>query len=131
MRTDRTQVVAHNRVTALEAKPAQFLMQADRCQIRVAFQQLHDLIGKGIEQTRPGRTLPFHNTGPVLFVIGQHTGQTPAGDSQLQRDAALRGPAVVQTDDLIAYGFSHRLPSPPTGAGVVFGTELLSSPTKS
>ena len=73
---------AHDGVAAFETQPAQFLMQANRRQIRVALQQLCDVIGVRVQHARPARALYFDHASPAMFVIHQHARHALTGDSQ-------------------------------------------------
>src|ERR1017187_5343905 len=103
----RPQPVPHDRVATLEAEPAQLLVQADRRDVRIALQQLGNVIGEWVQHAGTSPALPLHPFCPVLFVTHQHTGHAVAGDSQQFGDAALRSTAVVQADDLVACRFPH------------------------
>ena len=51
VRPHGAQMLLDDAVAARESQPAQFFMQADRGQVRVAFQQLRDLIHVRVEQS--------------------------------------------------------------------------------
>ena len=107
VRPHGAQMFLHDAVAALKAQPAQFFMQADGGQIRVAFQQLRDPIRVRVQQARPARTFAFRFSGPGALVFLQHAVHALAVDSQLPRDGSLRSAGIVQADDLVARGFLH------------------------
>src|SRR5258708_30705916 len=76
-------------------------MQADRRDVRIALQQLGDVIGEWVQHAGPSRALHFHRFCSLLFVTRQHAGHTFAGDSQQFGDAPLRSTSVAQSDDLV------------------------------
>ena len=94
-------------VAALEPQPAQFFMQADSGQIRVAFQKLRDPISMRIQQTRTVRAFVFHFSGPGALMFLQYAVHALAVDSQLQRDRSLRSAGIMQADNLVARGLPH------------------------
>src|SRR5947208_1404009 len=82
-------------------------MQADRSQIRVAFQKLRGLIRIRVQQSRPARAFAFRLASPLALVLLQHPVHAFAVDSQLARDQSVRSAGIVQTDDLVACGLVH------------------------
>ena len=107
VRTKHAQPVPHDGVVTFEPQPAQFLMQANRRQVRVAFQHLCHLTFVWVQQTGPPNALLFRLSRPLLPVIRQHPRHAPATHPQLARDAALRAAAIMQSDDLVAGGLLH------------------------
>ena len=65
VRPHGAQMFLDDAVAARESQPAQFFMQADRGQVRVAFQQLRDLIRIRVEQSRPARALALRLRQPA------------------------------------------------------------------
>jgi hypothetical protein len=126
VRPEHTQSVPHDRVAALEAQPAQLLMQANRRDVRIALQQLCDVIGEGVQHAGPSRALRFHRLRSMLFVARQHAAHALAGDSQQFCDAALRSTSVVQADDLVACRFPHARSSSPTKSWLNAATDPAS-----
>ena len=57
-------------------------MQADRGDVRVALQQLLNVVGEWVQHAWPSLTLHFHRFCSVLLVAHQDTGHALAGDSQ-------------------------------------------------
>src|SRR5450631_3042540 len=107
VRANHAQMFFHDAVAALKAQPPQFFVQADSGQIRIAFQQLRDLIHIRVQQTRPAETLAFLFPGPGALAPLQHAVHALAADSQLQRNGSLRSAGIVQADNLVARGFPH------------------------
>jgi hypothetical protein len=101
------QVFFHDAVAALKAQPPQFFMQADGGQIRIAFQQLDDLVHIRVQQARPARAVAFRFSSSGSLVLLQHVAHAFAVDSQLQRDGSLRSTGIVQADNLVAQRFPH------------------------
>ena len=126
VRPEHTQPVPHDRVAALETQPAQLLVQADRRDVRIALQQLGDVIGEWVQHAGPSRALHFHRFCPVLFVTRQHAGRALASDSQQFGDAPLRSTSVVQADDFVARRFLHVRSSSPTKSRLSAATDPAS-----
>ena len=96
----------HDAVAALKPQPAQFFMQSDGGQIRVAFQQLRDVIRVRVQQAWPARALA--SAAPALVAPDSPArGTRSCGRFPDSRDAALRSAAIAQADDLVAGGFLH------------------------
>lgn len=112
MRPERAQPFAHDRVVALKAQLAQFLVQSHGGQIGVALDELRDVIGERVEQCRPSVFVAVGRACPAAFVFRQHGGHALARDSQQAGDAALGRASVVQADDLVAGGGVHAFNSP-------------------
>src|ERR1051326_2181126 len=125
-RPQRAKPFPHDGVAPLKTQPAQFLVQPHRAQIRVALQQSRNLIGIGIEQTRPESTLLFRGAGPAVLVVPEYAVYALAVDAQQARDASLRCPGVMQTHDLIASGFIHAVFSSFTRSRLSAATDLAS-----
>src|SRR5216683_1254687 len=94
-------------VTARETQSAKLFMQTDSGQVRVAFQQLRDLIRVRIEQTRPARASSLYFTCPAVQVFPQHAVHALAVDSQPACNRSVGSAGVVQPDDLVARHFPH------------------------
>ena len=107
VRADGAQVFLHDAVASLEAQPAQFFMQADGGQIRVAFQQLRDPVSIRIQQTRAVRAFAFYFSSPGALMFFQHAAHALAVDSQLKRNRSLRSAGIAQADNLVARGSLH------------------------
>jgi len=88
--THRAQMFLHDAVATLETQSAKFFMQPDSGQIRVAFQQLRDLIRISVQQTRPARALAFRFASPMVLMLLQHAIHTLAVHSQQARDGSSR-----------------------------------------
>ena len=57
LRPEPAQPFAHDGIAAWEPEPAQLLVQPHRREIRIALQQLRDLIRKRVQQARPAHAL--------------------------------------------------------------------------
>src|SRR5215475_2705159 len=94
-------------VAAPESQPAQFFMQADRGQVRVAFQQLRDLIRVGIQQSGFARTTVLRLFISLASVPLQNAVDALTVDIEQACDRSLGSSGIVQPDDLVARGFVH------------------------
>ena len=108
MRPKRAQPLAHDGVVAFETQPAQLLMQPHGGQVRIAFQQLRDLIHERVQQARPADAFLVGGPRTAILMIRQHAAYAFAVDSQQACNPALRGAPIVQPDDLVACGLLHR-----------------------
>src|SRR5262252_4109040 len=106
-RPQRAQPFPHDGVAALKTQPAQLFVQPHRCQIRVAFQQLRDLIRERVELARPANSFLSGGAGPAVLVIAKYAEHALAMDAQQARDGSLRSPGIMQTHNLVANGFLH------------------------
>jgi hypothetical protein len=100
-------MLLHDAVAARESQTAQFFMEADCGQVRVALQKLHDPIRVRVQQAGPGRALVFGLLSPLALVLFQDTVHALAIDIEQACDRSLRGTGIVPPDDLVARGFVH------------------------
>ena len=107
VRPQCTQPFPHDGVATCKTQLAQFFVQTHRRQIRVTFQQLRDLIGVRVEQTRPARRFLFGGAGAAFLVLAEDAEHALAMDAQQARDGALRSAGVMQPHNLVAGGFFH------------------------
>jgi hypothetical protein len=63
----------HDAVATRKSPPVQFFVQADRGQVRIAFQKLCDAILVRLQQSGPARTLTFRFPVP-LAPVGEQCG---------------------------------------------------------
>ena len=92
MRPKRAQPLAHDGVVAFETQPAQLLMQPHGGQVRIAFQQLCDLIRERVQQARPAEAFLVRGPRTAILMIRQHAAYAFAVDSPtgVQSGAARR-----------------------------------------
>src|SRR5882724_13506090 len=107
-----TQVIANNGVAALESEPTQFFQHPDGSDVGIAFQKLSDVVLEWIEQTLAWLPLLGRRARSGGLMLGDDLGDRLTVDSELLRNAALRGSAVEHPNDLVACRFVHRCHTP-------------------
>ena len=106
------QIVPHGGVGSFKSEAAQFLMEPDHGDIGVARQKRGDVVLKRIEHTRGFLFLNGRSTRAGFLVRVNNPVDALAANAERLGNPAVGRFSVPHPDDLIAYGFVHRLHTP-------------------